>query len=80
MSGTLRINPKGFGFVETADDSYYIARERLGFGMDRDVVYARTWTNNDKSVEGEVVEVISHSVTPYRWGSKNQRRIKVFLT
>lgn len=79
VSGTLRINPKGFGFVETADDSYYIARERLGFGMDRDVVYARTWTNNDKSVEGEVVEVISHSVTHIVGVVKIKEGSKYFL-
>ena len=30
VTGTLRINPKGFGFVETADTSYYIGRDHLG--------------------------------------------------
>lgn len=62
VSGKLRINPKGFGFVETLDSSYYVARDHLGLGMDMDEVYARTWTNNDGSVEGEVVEVITHNV------------------
>ena len=62
VTGTLRINPKGFGFVETADTSYYIGRDHLGLGMDRDIVFAKTWTNNDKSVEGEVIEVLEHSV------------------
>lgn len=60
VSGTLRINPKGYGFVETGDTSYYIGRDRLGLGMDRDEVYAKTWSNNDGSVEGEVIEVITH--------------------
>lgn len=62
VSGTLRINPKGFGFVELDDTSYYIGRDNIKLGMDRDIVYARTWTNNDGSVEGEVVEVIEHNV------------------
>lgn len=61
VSGTLRINPKGFGFVETSDTSFYIGRDHLGLGMDQDVVYARMWTNDDQSVEGEVVEVIEHN-------------------
>lgn len=61
VTGTLRINPKGFGFVEIPDASYYIARDHIGLGMDRDVVYARTWTNNDGSVEGEVCEVVEHN-------------------
>ncbi|MEF9967350.1 MAG: ribonuclease R [Longicatena sp.] len=62
VTGTLRINPKGFGFVEVPDVSYYIGRDNLGLGMERDSVYARTWTNNDGSVEGEVIEVIVHNV------------------
>lgn len=61
LSGTLRINPKGFGFVETADASYYIARDHIHLGMDKDVVYARCWSNLDGSSEGEVVEVIEHN-------------------
>lgn len=47
--------------------------------MDRDVVYARTWTNNDKSVEGEVVEVISHSVTHIVGVVKIKEGSKYFL-
>lgn len=61
--GTLRINPKGFGFVETIDASFYINRDNLNLGMDKDVVFARSWTNSDESVEGEIVEVIEHNTT-----------------
>lgn len=60
VCGTLRINQKGYGFVETLDASFYIGRDHLGLGMDRDEVYAKTWSNNDGSVEGEVIEVITH--------------------
>lgn len=62
VSGKLRINPKGFGFVETKDTSFYINRDNLGLGMEGDEVYAKTWTNNDGSVEGEVLEVLEHKV------------------
>lgn len=62
VSGKLRINPKGFGFVETTDNSFYIARDHIRLGMEGDEVYAKTWTNNDGSVEGEVLEVITHHV------------------
>lgn len=62
VTGTLRINPKGFGFVETEDTSYYVGHDALGLALDGDTVYARTWTNNDKSSEGEVVEVLSHKI------------------
>lgn len=61
VTGTLRINPKGFGFVETSDTSYYIARDHLGLGMEKDVVYAKTWTNNDGSLEGEITEILEHN-------------------
>lgn len=91
VTGTLRINAKGFGFVETVDSSYYISRDNIGLGMEKDIVYARTWTNNDGSVEGEVVEIIEHNtkhivgVVKIRDGEKyflpdnyiNNRKIKV---
>ena len=80
VSGTLRINPKGFGFVETAENSYYIGRDHLGLGMDHDTVYARTWTNNDKSVEGEVVEVLEHSVKQLVGTVKIKEGRKYFLS
>lgn len=61
--GVLRINPKGFGFVETEEKSFYIAKDAIGLGMDKDLVYARTWTNNDLSTEGEVCDVLEHRTT-----------------
>ena len=60
--GKLRINPKGFGFVETIDTSFYIGKDNIHLGMEGDEVYAKTWKNNDDSTEGEVVEVVTHSV------------------
>lgn len=89
--GLLRINPKGFGFVESKDISYYIARENIGLGMDKDEVYARSWTNDDGSIEGEVIEVVKHNtkhivgVMKIKDGEKyfladsyiNNRRIKI---
>lgn len=62
VTGKLRINPKGFGFVETLDTSFYISKDKIFLGMEGDEVYARTWTNNDDSTEGEVVEVVTHNV------------------
>ncbi len=79
VTGTLRMNPKGFGFVEDGENSYYIGRDHLGLGMDKDVVYARVWTNNDESVEGEVVEVITHHVEHLVGVVKVQQGRKYFL-
>lgn len=89
--GKLRINQKGFGFVETPDTSFYIGKDNLHLGMEGDEVYARTWSNNDGSTEGEVIETITHSVkhiigvVKVKDGSKyflpdnylNNRKIKV---
>lgn len=63
VQGKLRINPKGFGFVEWDETSCYINKNSLGLGMDHDVVYARTWKNSDESFEGEVIDVIEHNTT-----------------
>lgn len=63
VQGKLRINPKGFGFVEWDETSCYINKNSLGLGMDHDVVYARTWKNHDESFEGEVIDVIEHNTT-----------------
>ena len=41
FQGVLRVNPKGFGFIDLDDVSYYVAREHLHLGMDQDVVAAR---------------------------------------
>lgn len=79
ITGTLRLNAKGFGFVEDGEQSYYIKRENLGLGMDKDVVYARVWTNLDQSVEGEVVEVISHHIQHLVGVVKVQQGRKYFL-
>lgn len=59
--GTLRINPKGFGFVENEDVSFYCNKSNLNFGMDQDKVFAKTWSNMDGTSECEVVKVLEHN-------------------
>ncbi len=80
VKGTLRINQKGYGFVETEDASYYIGKSNLRLGMDKDEVYARVWTNNDGSTEGEVVEVLTHNIDKIIGVVKIKEGRKYFLS
>ena len=41
FQGRLRVNAKGFGFIDRDEVSYYVAREHLCLGMDNDLVLAR---------------------------------------
>lgn len=61
VKGILKINDKGFGFVEYDDTSVYIGRDSLGLGMKNDVVVARTWENPDGSKEGTITKICEHS-------------------
>lgn len=61
--GELRINPKGFGFVENEQESVYIHKDHMGLALDKDQVIARMWENQDGSKEGEIVRILHHSIT-----------------
>lgn len=60
FKGTLRINPKGFGFVEEDGTSVYISRDSLGLGMPNDTVVVRVWENLDGTKEGEILKIVEH--------------------
>lgn len=61
VSGKIRINPKGFGFVDLENDSVYIAKEHLHYAMNQDIVYVKTW-NDYKGISGEVIQIIEHGI------------------
>lgn len=61
FTGNLKINPKGFGFVEAEDTSVYISRDSLGLAMHNDKVVARVWENMDGTHEGEIIKIIEHN-------------------
>ena len=58
FQGVLRVNPKGFGFIDLDDISYYAAKENLHLGMDQDVVAARILKDTARSTECEVVRIL----------------------
>lgn len=61
FTGTLRANPKGFGFVENEEMSVYANRGEIRKVLDGDEVLAKLIKNKDGSVECEILKVINHS-------------------
>ena len=60
FQGRLRVNPKGFGFIDLDEVSYYIAKENLHLGMDQDLVVARILYESRRETECEVVRILEH--------------------
>lgn len=61
FKGILRINPKGFGFVENEEMSVYANRAEIKKALDGDEVLAKIFHNRDGSSECEILRVINHS-------------------
>ncbi|NCC54759.1 MAG: RNB domain-containing ribonuclease, partial [Erysipelotrichia bacterium] len=59
--GTIRINPKGFGFVENEETSVYANRGEIKKALDGDEVLAKVINNSDGTCECEILKVIKHS-------------------
>lgn len=62
VKGLLRVNPKGFGFVENEKESVYINRDNLMGAMDGDEVVAQIIDFEAGGDEGRILEVESHGV------------------
>lgn len=61
FSGVLKINPKGFGFVENDEMSVYANRAEIKKALDGDEVLAKFIHNDDGSNECEILKIIKHS-------------------
>ncbi len=62
LKGILRINRKGFGFVDGEEQSVYIHERNLHGALDEDEVLAKVWTNKDGSVEGSVYKIVKNKL------------------
>jgi ribonuclease R len=60
VKGTIRVHPRGFGFVE-AEEDIFIPRSRILGAVDGDTVEAMITGESDKGVEGEVVKIVKRS-------------------
>lgn len=61
VKGVLKVNPKGFGFIDTDDGSWYVNRESMNLALNNDVVFAQTKTYPDGSTEANVVRILERN-------------------
>ncbi len=80
IKGKLRLNAKGFGFVETQDQSIYINKNSLQNAFPDDIVIAHVWQNPDGTKEGEVVKIIFHTLKRIVGTIKIKHHQKIFLS
>ena len=59
VTAKIRVNAKGFGFVDLDTESVYIAKEHLHYAMNHDLVYVKTWADA-KGISGEVIQIVEH--------------------
>ena len=79
FQGRLRVNAKGFGFIDRDEVSYYVAREHLCLGMDNDLVLARILQGGGHETECEVVRILEHGSTKFVGVVKKDRKSFYFL-
>lgn len=79
FKGTLKINPKGFGFVEADGQSFYIAKDHLNFALHGDIVMARKHAQTDHRSECEIVDIMEHRIKTVVGVIKKNDREMYFL-
>ena len=79
FQGTLRVNAKGFGFIDLDEASYYVAKEHLHLAMDQDVVLARILQGGSHETECEVIRILAHGNTRFVGVVKKDRKQFYFL-
>ncbi|HHH30154.1 MAG TPA: ribonuclease R [Polyangiaceae bacterium] len=64
VEGSLYVNPRGFGFVNTdgPEDDIYINADAMRGGMHRDTVRVRVVAETRRGREGEIVEVLGRNL------------------
>lgn len=61
VKGILKVNPKGFGFIDTDDGSWYVNRESMNLALNNDLVFAQTKAYPDGSTEANVVRILERN-------------------
>lgn len=79
FKGTLRMNPRGFGFVENESISCYIGKDDLNHALDGDEVIARILGEQEAGLDGKIVKIISHSLKSDVGTIKIKEGRKIFL-
>lgn len=79
IKGVLKLNAKGFGFVENETQSIYVNQNHIHDALQDDTVMARMWQNFDESQECEIIHVLEHAVTTIVGTVKMNERGTYFL-
>ena len=62
--GILRVNKKGFGFVEMGEEDIFISRDNINNALDSDRVIAEiTDTKPDGRVEGRIIRIVERTLS-----------------
>lgn len=79
VKGILRLNVRGFGFVDTETKSYFIGKDQIHLALDQDEVLLKCWEKPDNDYEGEVIDILSHHTKQLVGTWKNKDDKKAFL-
>lgn len=78
--GTLRKNPRGFGFVDGEDFSVFAPRNEVRKYIDGDKVLAKYHEDKNGEFECEIVKLIAHSLDRVIGTVKIEKKRKYFLS
>ncbi len=76
--GIIKINKKGFGFLDLEDYSIYIPVAQLAGAMNLDEVVVKVTEQKEDSREGEVIHILKRN-SPYCIGTLEYRRGQVIV-
>lgn len=79
LRGILKINRKGFGFVENEQESIYIANNALAYALPDDEVIVKKQSNADGGSEGKIIRILKHQIERVVGTIKIKQGEKCFL-
>ncbi len=74
IKGTIRVNKNGYGFVDTENQSFYIAKENMHTAMHNDLIIGK-YIKYKNSDEITVFKIINRSITNFV-GVVNNNKVK----
>lgn len=79
FKGILRMNPRGFGFVENESISCFIGKDDLNHALDGDEVIARILGEQEAGLDGIIVKIVAHNLKNVVGTIKIRDGRKIFL-
>ena len=76
IKGTIRVNPKGFGFIDLDNASYYVDKSEMMYAMDKDEVLAKITLYEYN--EASVVRILKRNTTKVVGCIREKKGRKIF--